>query len=239
MSSVGAGGAGGGEAQAAGLARPRRGRRPSGAPARSTTRAVAAGAPQTSRTARDTASGRSSGSTAAIERAKRIAVPAAGHLLASGRPSRARPSVIRSGVRVSETRVATRWPTDEPERRLRADGVDDADEHAAGAGDRVLHLAAGARRSPGRRPGRRRRRRRRPRRAGGRRRRRGSAAGRRCAPRRARSPGRRPAGGPPGAARRAGSSTRCTPRARSADRAHASLPSHPFVAEEPIASSAV
>ena len=31
----------------------------------------------------------------------------------------------------------------QPQRRLRADLVDDADQHAAGAGDRVLHLAAG------------------------------------------------------------------------------------------------
>ncbi len=83
------------------------------APDRSTTRAVAAGAPQTSRTARETASGRSSGSAAAIERAKRIAVPSAG--TCSDRPSHARrSSVIRSGVRVSETRVATRCPTDSP-----------------------------------------------------------------------------------------------------------------------------
>ena len=34
-------------------------------------------------------------------------------------------------------------PDRQPERRLRSDGVDDADEHAAGSGDRVLHLAAG------------------------------------------------------------------------------------------------
>src|SRR3954452_20506412 len=80
---------------------------------RSTTRAVAAGAPQTSSRASETASGRSSGRTAAIDRAKRIAVPAA--VTCSDRPSqRASPSVIRSGVSVSETRVATRWPTASP-----------------------------------------------------------------------------------------------------------------------------
>jgi hypothetical protein len=83
------------------------------APVRSTTRAVVAGAPHTSRTASDTASGRSSGSTAAMERAKRIAVPSAG--TCSLRPSQpARPSVIRSGVRVRETRVATRCPAASP-----------------------------------------------------------------------------------------------------------------------------
>ena len=93
--------------------RPRRGRRPTAPRRSSTTRAVAAGAPQTSRTARETASGRSSGRTAAIERAKRIAVPAPG--TCSERPSQpARPSVMRSGVRVSETRVATRCPTARP-----------------------------------------------------------------------------------------------------------------------------
>ncbi len=51
--------------------------------------------------------------------------------------------------------------------------------------------------------------------------------------------GRRRAGGPPGAARPRGSSTRCTPSARSGRSAHESLPSHPFVAEEPIASGAI
>src|SRR4029453_13853318 len=119
------------------------------AAALSTTRGGAAGAPQTSRTARDNASGRSSGRTAAIERANRMAVPSAG--TCSERPSqRASPSVIRSGVRVSDTRVATRCPTGGPGGRPERagaggrgpDGVDDADEHAAGAGDRVLHLSA-------------------------------------------------------------------------------------------------
>ncbi len=75
---AGARGTGGGQAQAAGLAGgPEDDDRPRAA-LRSTTRAVAAGAPQTSRTASETASGRSSGSTAAMERAKRIAVPSAG-----------------------------------------------------------------------------------------------------------------------------------------------------------------
>ena len=129
------------------------------APARSTTRAVAAGAPQTSRTARATASGRSSGRTAAMERAKRIAVPCGRHLLGAavppvepvGDPQRGEGQRDEGGHPLADG---------EAERRLRPDGVDDADEHAAGPGDRVLHLAAGPRRCPGRRPGRPRRRRR-------------------------------------------------------------------------------
>ena len=50
---------------------------------------------------------------------------------------------MASGVSDSDTSVATRSPDGEAERRLRADLVDRADQHAAGAGDRVLHLAAG------------------------------------------------------------------------------------------------
>ena len=50
---------------------------------------------------------------------------------------------MTSGVSVRETSVATRSPTREAERRLGADLLDGADEHAAGAGLGVLHLAAG------------------------------------------------------------------------------------------------
>ena len=50
---------------------------------------------------------------------------------------------MTSGVSVSETSVATRSPDREAERRVRADLLDGADEHAAGAGLGVLHLAAG------------------------------------------------------------------------------------------------
>ena len=61
-----------------------------------------------------------------------MAVPSAG--TCSERPSqRASPSVIRSGVSDSETRVATRSPDAQAERGLRPDLVDDADEHPARA----------------------------------------------------------------------------------------------------------
>ena len=74
-----------------------------------TTRSVSAGAPHTSSTARDSGTGRSSGSTAAMDRPNRIAWPAQG--TCSDRPSqRARPSVMASGVRLRETRVAIRSP---------------------------------------------------------------------------------------------------------------------------------
>ena len=134
-------GPGGGQAQAARLARPRPGRRPSGAgAARPRGRSRPARRRRRARPA-TTASGRSSGSTAAIERANRIAVPRPAP--ARERPSqRASPSVIRSGVRVSDTRVATRSPTARPSGDSGPDRVDDADQHAAGAGHRVLHLAA-------------------------------------------------------------------------------------------------
>src|SRR3954471_3834555 len=89
------------------------GRCPARCRARCTTRSVAAGAPQTSSTASATSSGRSSGSTAAIDRANSTAVPAVG--TCSLRPSQpASASVTRSGVRVSDTRVATRWPGSSP-----------------------------------------------------------------------------------------------------------------------------
>ena len=79
----------------------------------STIRLVMAGAPQTSITARLSSLGRSSGMTAAIERPKRTAYPSAGtcSLLPS---QRARPSSMTSGVRVRETRVATRSPAWRP-----------------------------------------------------------------------------------------------------------------------------
>ena len=85
-----------------------------------TTRAVSAGAPQTSITASASSAGRSSGSTAAIERPKRIACPSAG--TCSERPSQpARPSVIAAASgsarpasrpgRRPPGRAATRGPT--------------------------------------------------------------------------------------------------------------------------------
>lgn len=80
---------------------------------RRTIRSVSAGAPQTSSTDRARFSGRSGGSTAAIERPNRIAVPRQG--TCSPAPSQsARPSVMVSGVRLSETSVATRSPARRP-----------------------------------------------------------------------------------------------------------------------------
>src|SRR6185369_6046788 len=82
-----------------------------------TTRLVRAGAPQTSMTASVSSADRSSGSTAAMERANRMAWPSQG--TCSDWPSQAaRPSVIWSGVRVRETRVATRWPGVRPSGEL-------------------------------------------------------------------------------------------------------------------------
>ena len=107
-----------------------------------TTRETRAGAPQTSMTIRARSGERSSGRRAAIERPKSTAVPSAG--TRSERPSqRARPSVRVNGVSESETSVATRSPTESPRRRVGPHLGDGADEHAAGPGDRVLHLAAG------------------------------------------------------------------------------------------------
>ena len=84
-----------------------------GASYSSTMRLVMAGAPQTSMTARLSALGRSSGMTAAMERPKRTAYPSAG--TCSLLPSQpARPSSMTSGVRVRETRVATRSPALRP-----------------------------------------------------------------------------------------------------------------------------
>ena len=157
----GTGPPGGGEAQRAGLAgaaddghdgllvagRPRRW--------------VSAGAPHTSITDSERSGSRSSGMTAAIERPNRTAYPSQG--TCSDSPSqRASPSSITSGVRDSETSVATRSPHVQAERGLLPHLLDGADEHAAGAGLGVLHLAAGGddRRAP-RRAARRRRRRRR------------------------------------------------------------------------------
>ncbi len=106
-----------------------------------TTRAVSAGAPQTSITERLSAGSRSSGRTAAIERPNSTAYPSQG--TCSPAPSQsARPSSITSGVSVSDTSVATRSPTRRPSGDGRADLLDGADEHAAGAGLGVLHLAA-------------------------------------------------------------------------------------------------
>ncbi len=112
---------------------------PGPAPPR-TTRSVRAGAPHTSRTARARAAGRSAGSTAAMDRPNRIACPA--HGTCSDWPSqRSSPSVMASGVRLSETSVAIRSPAARPERRRRARLVHHAGEHPAGPGHRVLHLA--------------------------------------------------------------------------------------------------
>ena len=78
-----------------------------------TTRAVSAGAPHTSSTASASGTGMSAGSTAAIERPNRIAWPS--HGTCSLRPSqRASPSVMTSGVRLSDTRVAIRSPGARP-----------------------------------------------------------------------------------------------------------------------------
>jgi hypothetical protein len=49
--------------------------------------------------------------------------------------------VTASGVSVSETSVATRSPGLRPSGEAGAGVVDDADQHAAGAGDRIVHLA--------------------------------------------------------------------------------------------------
>ena len=49
---------------------------------------------------------------------------------------------MASGVRLSETRVAIRSPGARPSGESGPDLVDHAGEHAAGPGDRVLHLAA-------------------------------------------------------------------------------------------------
>ena len=85
--------------------------------------------------------GRSSGSRAAIERPNRIAWPSAGHLLGAAVPAG---QPVGDPQRGQGQRDQGRDPVarPQPQRRVRADLVDDADEHAAGAGDRVLHLAA-------------------------------------------------------------------------------------------------
>ena len=81
--------------------------------AAATTRCVSAGAPQTSMTDRASPAGRSSGSLAAMDRPNRIAWPS--HGTCSDRASqRARPSVIASGVRLSETSVAISSPAVRP-----------------------------------------------------------------------------------------------------------------------------
>ena len=138
------GAAGGGQAQRAGLAGATDDRDHRVASYRRTWRSVSAGAPQTSITA--SASSRRQvvgelGGDAAAEQ-DRVAVDRAP--ARRGRPSAARSSSITSGVRVSETRVAIRSPIDEPEGRALPHLLDGADEHAARAGDRVVHLAAAA-----------------------------------------------------------------------------------------------
>ena len=124
-------------------ARPRSGRRPRRATYSRTTRATRAGAPQTSMTIR-ARSGR--GRRAAARRwSGRTGSrgPAAG--TRSERPSqRARPSVMTSGVSDSETSVATRSPTDEARAATRGPTSSTVPmSMPPGAGDRVLHLAAG------------------------------------------------------------------------------------------------
>ena len=108
------------------------------------TRAVSAGAPHTSSTARASSGSRSSGSTAAIERANRIACPA--HGTCSLRPVPAG-QAVGDRQRGEGQRHQRGDPVAglEPQRRGRADLVDGADEHAARAGDRVVHLAAAGR----------------------------------------------------------------------------------------------
>ena len=107
-----------------------------------TTRATRAGAPQTSMTMRARSGLRSSGSRAAMDRPKRIAWPWAG-------TRSERPSQPAQAVGDDERGQGQRDQRGDPvadgqaERRLGADLVDRADEHAAGPGDRVLHLAAG------------------------------------------------------------------------------------------------
>ena len=105
-------------------------------------RATSAGAPQTSSAASARVSGRSSGSRAQSPVAKRMAWPRHSTRSISGRTAVMASS--RSGVRVSETRVAIAVAGAERAggRVARADGADPADEHAARAGDRVLQLAA-------------------------------------------------------------------------------------------------
>ena len=68
-------------------------------------------------------------------------VTLARHLLAEPVP-RARPSVMTSGVRLSDTRVVICWPTATSSADCGADGVHRADEHATRTGDRVLHLSS-------------------------------------------------------------------------------------------------
>ena len=65
-----------------------------------------------------------------MDRPNRIALPRQG--TCSDAPSQfRRPSVMISGVRLSETRVATRSPGLSPSGGVRAGLLDDAGEHAA------------------------------------------------------------------------------------------------------------
>ena len=105
-----------------------------------TTRAVSAGAPQTSITARASSAGRSSGSTAAMERPNRIGVAVAG--TCSLRPSQ---RAARPRCAAGSGSARPGWRRGRPaagRAGTRADLLDGADQHAAGAGHRVLHLAA-------------------------------------------------------------------------------------------------
>ncbi len=102
-----------------------------------------AGAPHTSITASDSSGGRSSGITGgdrAAEEDRRSRRPAPARC---GRPSAARPSSITSGVRVSETSVATRSPTARPsgDSGPTSSTVPTSIPPEPGLG--VLHLAAG------------------------------------------------------------------------------------------------
>ena len=106
-----------------------------------TTRAVRAGAPQTSLTDMASSSGMSSGSFATMERRKRIAVPSQGTCSdvavpgceVVGDPQRGEGQGYEGGDPV---------PHHQAEGRLRSDLLDHPDQHPARPGDRVLHLAA-------------------------------------------------------------------------------------------------
>ena len=96
---------------------------------------------------REASSGaRSSGRTAAIERPNRMAYPSHGHLLAAAVPPR---EAVLDDERRQGQRHQGRDPVAdrEAERGRLPHLLDGADQHAARAGDGVLHLAAARRRS--------------------------------------------------------------------------------------------
>ena len=179
---------------------------------RATTRAVSAGAPQTSITASASSVGQVVGQpggdgAAEEDRVARRRAPAR-----CARPSgRGRRRCAAASASATPGWRSGR-PAARPSGAAGADLLDGADEHAAGAGDRVVHLAAGSRRSRAPRPGRRRRRRRACRTAAG-----SCAASRLSRSTRTRTSSARERGvgvQPPGglrAARRRGSRTRCSP----------------------------